>query len=165
VRNGATTRALLGCTAALVFAVLIADFSRSVTAFQLQADDWTTECDIEARTGDCFIVGVVKGVSSRQTKGSFALAVDLLSGQVAIVGKPEPTRAVIHVGKSTPMECVGNPCLLPSRDAETLIYLLSSEHLLLIDLFSHNEIFALSISTKGYQLGFLKIQAHRDLLR
>ncbi len=155
----------LGKACALLSVALIAAFPRSVTAFQLQADDWMTECDIEAKTGDCSIIGVLKGISASQTRGSFALAIDLLSGQVAIVGKPQPTRAVIHVGKNPPIECVGTPCLVSSAEAETLIYQLSAEHLILIDLFSHKDTFALSISTTGYQLGFAKIQAHRDLLR
>ncbi len=158
-------RSLLGKFAALLFFVLIADVSRPGAAFQLQADDWTTECDIEAKVGDCSIIGVLKGASANRTKGSFALAVDLQSGQVAVVGNPQPTRAVIRVGKNPPVECVGTPCLVSSANAETLVYRLSTARLILIDLFSQKEVFALSISTKGYQLGFAKIQAYRDLLR
>jgi invasion protein IalB len=157
----ARTRLCLSLLSLLVFS-----FPTVASALQFQAGDWTTDCEIEKKgSGDCSIIGVLKGNGASGTKGSFALAVELQTGQVVLVGKPDPIGAVIRVDKSQPTECRGTPCLVPSDQAETLIAKLSTGRLVLVDLFSRNEIFRLSITTAGYRSGLSKILAHRDLLR
>ena len=149
-----------------VLCLLVFGFPTASSALQFQAGDWMTDCEIEKKgSGDCSIIGTLKGNSASGTKGSFALAVELQTGQVVLVGKPEPIGAVIRVDKSQPTGCKGIPCLIPSGQAEILIAELSTGRLVLVDLFSRNETFRLSITTAGYRSGLAKILAHRNLLR
>ena len=156
-------RKVLICLSLLCFLVLA--FPKVSNALQFQAGDWTTECEIQKPSGDCSIIGLLKGNSTAGTKGSFALAIELQTGQVALVGKPDLVGGVIRVDKSPPAECRGSPCVFPSGQAEALISQLSTGRLVLVDLLSQKEVFRLSITTAGYRSGLAKIQAHRDLLR
>jgi hypothetical protein len=144
---------------------LVLGVSMVSSAFELQAGDWTTECEVEKPSGDCSIIGVVKGNGASGAKGSFALAIELRTGQVALLGKPDPVKATIRVDGNSPAACTGAPCLMPSGQAEALIGQLSTGRLVLIDLFSRTDVFRLSITTQGFRSGLAKIQAHRDLLR
>jgi hypothetical protein len=161
VRRVAVPVVIFACSLCL----LVFGFTEAARAIQFQAGDWTTECAIEKPSGDCSIIGLLKGNSTSGTKGSFALAIELQTGQVALVGKPDPVGGVIRVDKSAPVECRGSPCVFPSGQAEALIGQLSTGRLVLVDLLSQKETFRLSITTAGYRSGIAKIQAHRGLLR
>jgi hypothetical protein len=135
------------------------------TALKFQADNWEADCELDKTETDCSIIAVLRANTTSTTKGSFALAIELRTGLVALVGKPDPVKALIKVDKYPAFECTGNPCLVPNGQAKTLIDQLSIGRLVLVDVVSQKEVFRLSTSTTGYRSSLAKIQAHRDLLR
>lgn len=160
------TQSSFGAAVLLVSACIVLALPRTASPIELQADNWTTECDVKRKSIDCSIIALLKGNSHKGTKGSFAFAADLQSGQFVLAGKPDPDGAIIRVDRNAPIACVGRPyCLVPSGQADILVAQLSKSRLMLIDVFTAHEVFRLSITTQGYRAGLAKIQAHRDLLR
>jgi invasion protein IalB len=160
------TQSPFGAAVVLLSAGISVAMPRAANPMQFQADSWTAECDLKGKSGDCSIMAMLKGNSNRGTKGSFAFAADLQSGQFVLAGKPDPVGAIIRVDRNAPIACVGRPyCLVSSGQADTLVAQLSSGRLMLIDVFLAHEVFRLSVTTQGYRAGLAKIQAHRDLLR
>ena len=140
-------------------------FSAHGAALKFQADNWEVDCELDNTETDCSIIAALKANTTSTTNGSFALAIELRTGLVALVGKPEPVKAIMKVDKNPAAECTGSPCVVPNGQAKTLIAQLSVGRLLLVDVVSQKEVFRLSTSTTGYRSSFAKIQAHRDLLR
>jgi hypothetical protein len=160
-RSRLTVNESKGLICLSLLCLLVLWFPKVASALQFQAGDWTTECEIQKPSGDCSIIALLKGNSISGAKGSFALAIELQTGQVALVGKPDPVGGVIRVDNSPPAECSGHPCVFPSVQAETLMNQLSTGRLVLVDLLSQKEVFRLSITTAGYRSSIAKIQAHR----
>lgn len=141
-------------------------FALLIAGFEIESDEWITDCAVEKRSGDCSIIGVVRGTGKAGTKGSFSIAVDLQSEMVAVVGRPVPIKATIRIDKHPPVRCVGERyCLMSIADSQTLIGSLQSGNLILLDVFTAKDIFLLSMTAQGFRAGFDKIRAYRDMIR
>jgi len=139
--------------------------SAGAQTLRSEADNWVAECGASAET-DCSIIGVFKYTNPAGPTGSFSLLVDLRNRQVAVVGKPPPSRATIRIDKNPGFECRGERyCIFSTSDAETIVRQLKSGSLVLIDVVAGPNAFRGSISTKGYRVDLNKIRAQgfRDL--
>ena len=116
----------------------------STAAEQFQADEWRAECEGAAPGADCSII--VKFRSYRND-GSFALALDLRSGVLAIVGEPSP--------RAAPME----NCLFALDDSAAAARQLAAGSVALIDVETEKGILRSSLSTKGYRATLAKVRS------
>jgi len=152
--------------ARLMLAVLLG-FATSASAQTLrsEADNWVAECGASPDT-DCSIIGVFKSSNPAGPEGSFSLLVDLRNRQVAVVGKPPPSRVTIRIDKNPGFECRGERyCIFSPADGETIVRQLKSGSLVLVDVVAGANAFRGSISTKGFRadLGKIRAQGLRDL--
>src|SRR3954464_9596167 len=111
--------------------VLLLGLASSVSAQTLrsEADNWVAECGASPDT-DCSIIGVFTSSNPAGPTGSFSLLVDLRNHQVAVVGKPPPSRATIRIDRNPGFECRGERyCIFSTSDAETIVRQLKSGHL------------------------------------
>lgn len=155
--RGALTAALLGL--ALSATALP---PRSAMAAQFQADDWSTEC-AQNGDGDCSIIVPFQSRGSRQVAGSFALAIDMQTGILAIVGQPPPVTAKLQVDKNPPIACNGpRYCLFAGDASLRAVAQLSRGALVLIDVATGQGDFHASLSTKGFRAGLAKIEAWHE---
>ena len=84
-------------------------------AEQFQADQWRAECEGAVPGTDCSII-----VTFRPTRldGSFALALNMQSGVLAIVGEPTPLAATLQIDDNPKIRCSGpRYCLFPVPDS------------------------------------------------
>ena len=122
-----------------------------------RSDEWITECSSDP--SDCSIT-VPFWQTQGDRGGSFALVVMLQSGNIGIVGRPLPIKAVLRVDKNPPIECRETPyCIFPSAQATAAIRQLKVGSLILIDVFTAKATFNFSLTAKGYQAGIAKIRA------
>jgi len=120
----------------------------SAQTVQSQADNWVAECGA-APNADCSIVGVFRSANPAGPTGSFSLLVGLRNRLVAVVGKPSPSRATIHIDKNLALECRGDQhCIFSAADAETIARQLKTGSLVLLDVVSGKDAFRASISTR-----------------
>ena len=143
----------------LMIGYLAAPLPADAQTVRLQADDWVAECGTPE--GDCSIIRVFRNTSANAANASFSLLIDLRNGQVAVVGKPDPTRATIQIDKYPSMQCVGTPyCIFSSSDAEVISRQLQTGSLILIDVTAGKSVLRSSLSTKGYRIALAKFQAN-----
>jgi len=122
-----------------------------------RSDEWITECS--NGTSDCSIT-VPFWQTQGDRGGSFALVVMLQTGNIGIVGKPLPIKAVLRIDKNPPIECRETPyCIFPSAQAIAAVRQLKVGSLILIDVFTAKGTFSFSLTAKGYRAGIAKIQA------
>ena len=154
----------LSCIPAHVFArlmlALVLGWAASASAQTLrsEADNWIAECGASPDT-DCSIIGVFKISNPGGPQGSFSLLVDLRNRQVAVVGKPPPSRVTIRIDRNPGFECRGERYCIFLSDAETIVRQLKSGSLVLVDVVAGSTAFRGSISTKGYRAALDKIRA------
>ena len=102
---------------ALLMCWLQAGHALSATGPQtFRADEWVTECDASRGAGGLDrSITVPFWESHGAPQGSFTLVVMLQTGNIGIVGRPFPIRAVLRVDNNPPIEC-GQPrnCAFPS---------------------------------------------------
>ena len=152
-----------GCSVLVCLALLSPSARAAPTVAEqtYRSDDWVTKCD--ARPGsaaaECSIaVPFAQTVDGEE--GSFALVVILRSGDIAIVGHPFPTKAVLQVGKYPPIECrQPRYCLFRRDQARAAIQGFADGALVLIDVTTGKRTYRFSVSTKGYQAGLAYVRA------
>jgi hypothetical protein len=149
---------------ALVFLLLCGRMSGAAPAAVEQtyrSDDWVTKCEVGRGSArpDCSIAVPFAQTENGQ-EGSFALVVILRTGDVAIVGRPFPVRAVLRVGKNPPIECrQPRYCLFPRNLSRAAIKGLGDGALVLVDVYTVKEGYRFSLTSKGYQAGIAYIRA------
>jgi hypothetical protein len=156
---------LRGCrrAAVLIFALWgeLCGAGGAAAARTFDADEWVTECGAAPGHGaaDCSIT-VPFWQTGYDGKGSFALVVMLQSGNIGIVGKPFPLKAVLRVDKNPPVECRQTRyCIFPTAQALAVVKELGVGSLILIDVFTAKSQFSFSLTPKGYQAGIAQIRA------
>jgi hypothetical protein len=151
----------------LIFAVALVALLHSflprmaVAAQHFQADDWITECDgrTDGDHADCSIT-VPFWQATYDEQGSFALVVMLQTGNIGIVGSPQPLKAELRVDKGAAATCRGpRYCIFPAGQSLGVVKQLSNASLILIDVFTAKTQYRFSLSPKGYQAGIAQIRA------
>ena len=132
--------------------------SAGAQTLRSEADNRVAECGASPDT-DCSIIGVFKSSNPAGPEGSFSLLVDLRNRQVAVVGKPPPSRVTIRIDKNPGFECRGERYCIFLSDAETIVRQLKSGSLVLVDVVAGSTAFRGSMSTKGYRAALDKIRA------
>ncbi|MGD9614426.1 MAG: hypothetical protein AB7H90_08510 [Alphaproteobacteria bacterium] len=129
----------------------------STAAERFQADEWHAECEGMVSGGDCSIIGKFR---SYRGDGSFALALDLRSGVLAIVGDPPPLAATLQIGKHPKIRCTGpRYCLFALGDSAAAARQLAAGSIALIDVETNNGVLRASLSTKGYRAALAKVRS------
>jgi hypothetical protein len=134
----------------------------SKAAEQFQADQWRAECEGAVPGTDCSII-----VTFRPTRldGSFALALNMQSGVLAIVGEPTPLAATLQIDDYPKIRCSGpRYCLFPVADSAAAAGQLASGRLALVDVETKNGVLHSSLSTIGYRAALAKIWSWRNSL-
>ena len=144
----------------IAVALLLSPPDTAFPAQRFQADDWITECGGGPdRNADCSIT-VPFWQTTYDGKGSFALVVMLQTGNIGIVGSPQPFKAVLRVDKGAAASCSGpRYCIFPTAPSLAVIKELAKASLILIDVFTAKAQFRFSLSPKGYQAGIAQIRA------
>jgi hypothetical protein len=145
----------------LAFWIQALGLSCPVVAQKFQADEWITECDAAPHSGafDCSIT-VPFWQTHGDPSGSFALVVMLQTGNIGIVGRPYPIRAVLRVDKHPPVECrQPRYCVFPSVATLAVLKQLRVGSLILVDVITEKGTFSFSLTPKGYQAGIAQIHA------
>ena len=149
-------RALLPC--GVVLGLLLQPLS-GAPAEKFQADDWRAECTSGPPAGECTII-----VTFRPNKGdgSFALALEMETSIMAIVGRPPPQSASLQVDKNPAIRCSGpRYCLFSFDDSIRAAGQLMTGRMALLDVVTRRGAFHASISTIGYRAALAKIRAWR----
>src|SRR5215211_6403246 len=121
----------------------------STGAEQFQADEWHAECETVASGGDCSIIGKFR---SYRNDGSFALALDLRSGVLAVVGEPPPLAATLQIDRNPKIRCSGpRYCLFALDDSAAAARQLAAGSVALIDVETEKGLLRSSLSAKGYR--------------
>jgi len=146
---------------AILLAAVIALASHTVpcarAAEQFQADEWHAECQATAPGGDCSIIGKFR---SYRDGGSFALALDLRSGVLAVVGEPPPLAATVQIDRNPKIRCTGpRYCLFGLDDSAAAARQLAFGSVALIDVETEKGILRSSVSTKGYRAALAKVRS------
>ena len=145
---------------ALVGALALA--SADSAAFEFRADDWVTECSPQNPGADCSIVVPFRQRSDRGAAGSFALAIDLQSGVLAIVGNPSPIDGRLQIDRNLSLRCTGPQyCLFAPEASAAARAEMAAGSIALIDVRTQQGTFHSSVSVKGYRAGLAKILASR----
>jgi len=145
----------------VVVALLVVLPHMAVAAQRFQADDWMAECDgrPDGEDADCSIT-VPFWQTTYGGQGSFALVVMLQTGNIGIVGNPQPLQAELRVDKGAAATCRGTRyCIFPAAQSLAIVKQLASASLILIDVFTAKAQFRFSLSPKGYQAGIAQIRA------
>jgi len=154
------TRRIALTTAGLVAGSALLSIPGMGQNLRFLAGDWLTECVTAIPASNCSLTGVFNGVDNWGTAGSFAVVVGVETLLVAVVGQPSPVRATLRIDKYPPVQCTGpRYCVFNEVDALKLVQELSRGAVILIDVFTRNGTFQLSLSTKGYREGLAKIEA------
>jgi hypothetical protein len=131
----------------------------SIGAEQFQADEWRAECEGAAPGTDCSII-----VTFRPSRlgGSFALALDMRSGVLAIVGDPPPLAATLQIDRHPKIRCSGpRYCLFGLDDSAAAARQLATGSIALIDIETKDGVLRASLGTKGYRAALAKIRSWR----
>jgi hypothetical protein len=143
--------------AAAFAALLLA--AAPAAAERYQSGEWLTVCEPGPGPSGCSITVPFGGVQNGR-KGFFALVVVLDSGNVGIVGRPYPVRAVLRIDGDPPIECrEWRYCLFPRDQSLRTIEELDHGSLILIDVFTATGSFKFSLTPRGYQAGIAEIRA------
>jgi hypothetical protein len=126
-------------------------------AEQYQADEWHAECQATAPGGDCSIIGKFR---SYRNDGSFALALDLRSGVLAVVGEPPPLAATVQIDRNPKIRCTGpRYCLFGLDDSAVAARQLAFGSVALIDVETEKGTLRSSLSTKGFRAALAKVRS------
>jgi hypothetical protein len=129
----------------------------SPAAEQFRADNWRVECEGAPPGPGCSIIGTFR---SYRNDGSFALALDLQSGVVAIVGEPPPLGATLQIDRFPKMHCSGPRYCLFALDASAAAAgQLAAGSVALIDVETQNGTLRSSLSTIGYRAALAKLRS------
>jgi hypothetical protein len=141
---------------AAVIALTSHAVARAGAAEQYQADEWHAECET-ASGGDCSIIGKFR---SYRNDGSFALALDLRSGVLAVVGEPPPFAATVQIDRNPKIRCTGpRYCLFGLDDSAAAARQLALGSVALIDVETEKGTLRSSLSTKGYRAALAKVRS------
>lgn len=146
----------------LAWAAAILNGGAAADPVKLQVGDWVTECDIlhETVDGDCSIIGVFRNTAAGGPSGSYSLLIDLRNHQVAVVGRPPPTRASLRIDRNPPLQCVGTPhCIFSNADATLIKQELATGSIVLVDIATSKGTARTSLSTKEYQVSLANLRA------
>jgi hypothetical protein len=151
-------RSLRRCAVLLATALgVMPHAAPSTAAEKFQADEWHAECQTEESGGDCSIIGRFQPY---RHDGSFALALDLRSGVLAIVGDPPPLAATLQIGRNQKIRCVGpRYCLFPLDASAAAARQLATGSIALIDVETSSGVHYASLSTKGYRAALAKVRS------
>ena len=139
---------------------LMSPASPTTGADQFQADEWRAECEGAAPGTDCSIIATFRPM---RHGGSFALALDLRSGVLAIVGDPPPLAATLQVDRHPKIRCSGpRYCLFPIDASAAAARQLAAGSIALIDVETKDEVFRSSLSMKGYRAALAKLRSWRS---
>ena len=131
-----------------------------IAADQFQADTWRAECEGAAPGAGCSIIGTFR---SYRNNGSFALALDMQSGVLAIVGEPPPLGATLQIDKFPKLHCSGpRYCLFALDDSAAAARQLAAGSIALIDVETQNGILRSSLSTIGYRAALAKLRSWQN---
>ena len=129
-------------------------------AEQFQADEWRAECEGAAPGTDCSIIAKFRPT---RLDGSFALALDLRSGVIAIVGEPPPLAATLQVDRYPKIRCTGpRYCLFAADESAAAAVQLSIGRIALVDVETKNGVLHSSLSTRGYRAALAQIGSWRE---
>jgi hypothetical protein len=132
----------------------------STAAEQFQADTWRAECEGAAPGTGCSIIGTFR---SMRNDGSFALALDMQSGVLAIVGEPPPLGATLQIDRFPKIHCSGpRYCLFALQDSAAAAGQLAAGSIVLIDVETQNGILRSSLSTRGYRAALAKLRSWQN---
>jgi hypothetical protein len=136
-------------------AVLSADGAK-----QFQADQWRAECEGAEPGADCSIIVTF---SPMRLDGSYALALNMRSGVIAIVGDPPPIAATLQIDHFPKIRCAGPQyCLFPIAESTAAAAQLAAGSVALVDVETKNGVLHSSLSTHGYRATLAKIWSWRN---
>ena len=152
------------CRSILLPAIAVALTTHAVpsvrAAEQFQADQWRAECAGPTPGTDCSIIVTFRPY---RHDGSFALALDLRSGVLAIVGDPPPLAAALQIDKHPKIRCSGpRYCLFPLDASAAAARQLAAGSIALVDIETKDGVLRSSLSTKGYRAALAKIRSWRQ---
>jgi hypothetical protein len=147
----------------MLLAAALALFSHaapSKAAEQFQADQWRAECEGATPGTDCSIIVTFRPM---RLDGSFALALNMQSGVIAIVGDPPPLGATLQIDDFPKIRCSGpQHCLFPIAESAAAAAQLAVGFIALIDIETKNGVLHSSLSTTGYRAALAKIWSWRN---
>ena len=146
----------------LLFAALalFSCVTRSPAAEQFQADQWRAECESPTPGTDCSIIVTFRPM---RLDGSFALAVNMRSGVIAIVGDPPPLAATLQIDGFPKIRCTGPQyCLFPIAESAVAAAQLAVGSIALVDIETKNGVRHSSLTTHGYRAALAKIWSWRN---
>jgi len=136
---------------------LVTHAAPSIAAEQFQADQWRAECEGAAPGTDCSIIGTFR---SMRNDGAFALALDLRSGVLAIVGEPPPLSATLQIDRNPKIRCSGpRYCLFPVDASTAAARQLAAGSVALLDVETQKGVLHSSLSTVGYRAALAKLRS------
>jgi hypothetical protein len=139
---------------------LLSNGGPSWAAEKFQADEWRAECEGAAAGTDCSIIVTFRPM---RLDGSFALALNMQSGVIAIVGEPSPLAATLQIDDYPKMRCSGpRYCLFTIADSAEATFQLAIGRIALIDVETANGVLHSSLSTKGYRAALAKVWSWRN---
>jgi hypothetical protein len=135
----------------------LAPAAANTRAEQFQADEWRAECDGAASGGDCSIIVRFRPY---RNDGSFALALDLRSGVLAIVGEPPPLAATVQIDRNPKIRCAGpRYCLFTTDASAAAARQLAIGAVALVDVETAKGVLRASLSAKGYRAALAKVRS------
>jgi hypothetical protein len=136
---------------------LLTPASPTTAAEQFRADNWRVECEGAVPGAGCSIIGTFR---SYRNDGSFALALDMQSGVLAIVGEPPPLGATLQIDRFPKLHCSGpRYCLFALDTSAAAAGQLAAGSVALIDVETQNGILHSSLSTTGYRAALAKLRS------
>jgi hypothetical protein len=134
----------------------------SAGAETFQSDQWRVECEGAAPGTDCSIIVTFR---PNRLDGSFALALNMQSGVLAVVGDPPPLAATLQVDGFPKIRCSGpRYCLFSIADSAAAAAQLAVGFIALVDVETKNGVLHSSLSTIGYRVVLGKVWSWRHSL-
>jgi hypothetical protein len=129
-------------------------------AERYQADQWRAECEGAVPGADCSIIVTFRPM---RLDGSYALALNMRSGVIAIVGDPPPLAATLQIDDFPKIRCSGPQyCLFPMADSAAAAAQLAVGYVALVDVETKNGVLHSSLGTDGYRAALAKIWSWRN---
>lgn len=95
-----------------------------------------------------------------RNNGSFALALDVRSGVLAIVGEPPPLAATLQIDRFPKIRCSGpRYCLFSVADSAAATFQLAIGSIALIDVETKDGVLHSSLSTVGYRVALATLRS------